>query len=232
MKLREVHDEDDDIVLVMDYLPGGNLARRVVEEGPLPAAEVHRLADRLLDALATAHRNGIVHRDIKPANVLFAADGSPVLADFGVASSRDVTAGLTGSEMVVGTPGFMAPEQARGEVATASSDVFSLGATLAYAATGRGPFGMADPRVLMMRAAAGRVEKLPKSLPADLRQRLAPLLERDPSDRPTAAEASGGPGGTTPRTRRGRSRRRRHGTLIAGGVIALADRRSNRGDPQ
>ena len=97
VKLREVHDEDDDIVLVMDYLPGGNPRAALSKRAHFPPDEVHRLADRLLDALATAHRHGIVHRDIKPANVLFAADGSPVLADFGVASSRDVTAGLTGS---------------------------------------------------------------------------------------------------------------------------------------
>ncbi|MDQ6697400.1 MAG: serine/threonine protein kinase [Actinomycetota bacterium] len=219
--LREVHDTDDDIVLVMDYLPGGNLATRVAEQGPLPAADVLRLADQLLDALAAAHRQGIVHRDLKPANVLFAADGHPLLADFGVASSRDVTPGLTGNEMVVGTPGFMAPEQARGEIATAASDVFSLGATLAFAATGRGPFGEADPRVLMMRAASGRVEKLPRSLPADLRHRLDPLLDRNPLRRPTAAEACGGPAGTSPHPRRGRRWHGRYGAAVGGVGVAL-----------
>ncbi len=84
---REVHEEDDDIVLVMDYLPGGNLATRINEHGPLSSADVHRLAASLLAALAAAHRQGIVHRDIKPANVLFDADDRPLLADFGVASS-------------------------------------------------------------------------------------------------------------------------------------------------
>lgn len=219
--LREVHDSGDDIVLVMDYLPGGNLTSRVAEHGPLLPEEVHLLADRLLEALAAAHRQGIVHRDITPANVLFAADGRPLLADFGVASSRDVTPGLTANEMVVGTPGFMAPEQARGEPATAASDVFSLGATLAFAATGTGPFGTADPRVLMMRAATGRVARLPKSLPADLRRRLAPLLDRQPDRRPTAAAASGGPAGTAPQLRRTRRRRRFRPVFVAGAIAAL-----------
>ena len=112
----------------------------------------------LLDALAAAHRQGIVHRDVKPENVLFTADGEPRLVDFGVARTSEHTPGLTATATVVGTPSFMAPEQARGEPASPASDVFSLGATLLYALTGEGPYGpvTADPRVLMHRAASGR----------------------------------------------------------------------------
>ena len=84
-----------------------------------------------------------MHRDIKPANVLFDERGEPCLADFGVALSRDQTHGLTVAGMVVGTPGFMAPEQARGEPVSPATDVFSLGATLLFAATGEGPTGRA-----------------------------------------------------------------------------------------
>jgi len=199
VRLREVYDDGDDLVLVMDHLAGGNLATRVNEGGPLPSAQIRDIADRLLDALATAHRQGILHRDIKPANVLFDADGRAYLVDFGAATHRDATPGLTATEMVVGTPGFMAPEQARGEPATAASDVFSLGATLAFAATGQGPFGTADPRVLMLRAASGRTEKLPRELNPDLRRRLDAMLAADPLRRPTAAEARGGTAGTSPR---------------------------------
>lgn len=229
--LLEVVDDGDDLILVMDYLPGGTLAGRVGEDGPLPSAQVRELGDRLLDALAVAHRQGVVHRDIKPANVLFDADGNAALADFGAAIHRDATPGLTASEMVVGTPGFMSPEQARGEPATAASDVFSLGATLAFAASGEGPFGTADPRVLMLRAAAGRTDKPPKSLSPDLRRRIGAMLDRDPTRRPTAAEARGGVAGTHQRTaaRRpvlGRSRRRvalgaLMGVLTVGAAVAV-----------
>jgi hypothetical protein len=220
VQLREVLDEGDDIVLVMDFLPGGNLAQRVQEQGPLAPDEVERLADQLLDALAAAHRQGIVHRDIKPANVLFDADGEPHLADFGVAVHRDATPGLTATEMVVGTPGFMSPEQARGEEATAASDVFCLGATLLYAATGTGPFGAGDPRLLLLRAAAGRTEKPPKSLPPDLRRLLEAMLQNDPQARPSAAAARGGTDGTHPRTIVQRAVTGRNRWAIAG-IVAL-----------
>ncbi len=221
VQLREVIDEDDDLILVMDFLPGGNLAQRVAEQGPLPPDQVERLADHLLDALAAAHRQGIVHRDIKPANVLFDAEGDPHLADFGVAVHRDATPGLTATEMVVGTPGFMAPEQARGEEATAASDVFCLGATLLFAATGAGPFGAGDPRVLLLRAAAGRTEKVPKTLPPDLRRRIEAMLAKDPASRPSAAQARGGTDGTHPRTivQRAVAGRNRWGVL--GGVLLV-----------
>jgi hypothetical protein len=196
VRLLDVLDDGDDIVLVMPYLSGGSLHDRVTMSGPLRPEEVSIIADRLLDALAAAHRQGVVHRDVKPANVLFGADGTAHLVDFGVAVSRDVTQGLTATATVLGTPGFMAPEQAQGHPATAASDVFSLGATLAYAATGIGPFGVANPEVLMWRAATGRIERLPRTLPPELRRRLQPMLERNPAARPSAAAARGGTSGS------------------------------------
>ncbi len=196
VQLLDVIDDGEDLILVMPYLAGGTLADQVRAHGPLSADQVRTLAPPLLSALAAAHRQGIVHRDIKPANVLFDADGQPFLADFGVASLRDATSGLTATGMMVGTPEFMAPEQARGEEATAASDVVSLGATLAFAATGNPPYGRGDPRVLVTRAAKGKVAPLPASVPADLRRRLDPLLDRQARRRPTAAAAQGGPNGT------------------------------------
>ncbi|MGN6694378.1 MAG: serine/threonine-protein kinase [Aquihabitans sp.] len=221
VQLREVIDEDDDLILVMDHLAGGNLAQRVNEHGPLAPDEVARLADHLLDALAAAHRQGIVHRDIKPANVLFDAEGVPHLADFGVAVHRDATPGLTATEMVVGTPGFMSPEQARGDEATAASDVFSLGATLLFAATGEGPFGVGDPKLLLLRAAAGRTEKVPKTLPPDLRRRVEAMLAKDPAARPSAAAARGGTEGTHPRTIAQRAVAGRNRWAILGVVVVV-----------
>ncbi len=199
VELLDVVEDGDEVTLVMAYLTGGTLADRVSRHGPAPADEVERMADALGSALAEAHRAGIVHRDIKPGNVLFDAAGVPHLADFGVASSRDDTAGLTAVGTVVGTPGFMSPEQARGEEVGQAADVFALGATLLYAATGEGPYGRGSPELLMVRAAQGKLRPVPRDLPAQLRRRLQPMLEPRPSRRPSAAALVGGPAGTVVR---------------------------------
>jgi len=193
--LLAVEDDGADVVLVMPRMVG-SLADRVWANGPLAPSEVSAVGYALLDALATAHRQGIVHRDIKPANVLFGADGHAALADFGVAITRHFTPGLTVAGTIVGTPEFIAPEQAAGKPATAASDVFALGATLAYALTGSAPYGEGEPLALMNRAAHGDVEPLPRSLPSDLRRSLAAMLDPRPERRPTAAAALGGPNGT------------------------------------
>jgi hypothetical protein len=218
VRLLDVIDEGDEIVLVMPYMAAGSLAERVAQHGPAPAAEVERQARRLIGALASAHRAGIVHRDIKPANVLFDDRGEPCLADFGVAISRDHTHGLTATGMVVGTPGFMAPEQARGEQVTPATDVFSLGATLLFAATGEGPFGHGDPALLMVRAASGKVAKVPRHLPASLRRLLRRMLDPRPERRPTAEQLADDPEAATA----DRSRSWRVWALVAGGLAAAA----------
>jgi len=224
VRLLDVIDEGDEIVLVMPYMSGGSLAERVAQHGPAPAEEVERQARRLLGALASAHRAGVVHRDIKPANVLFDDRGEPCLADFGVALSRDQTHGLTVAGMVVGTPGFMAPEQARGEPVSPATDVFSLGATLLFAATGDGPYGQGDPGLLMVRAASGKVDKVPRRLPGSLRALLQPMLDAKAERRPSAAALAGGPEGTEPRTRQWRTgwRRQPRGAALVAGAAACA----------
>lgn len=221
VRLLDVVDDGDDIVLVMAYLAGGSLHDRVTTRGTVPVEEVRVIGHRLLDALATAHRQGIVHRDIKPANVLFDESGAPHLVDFGVAHARDHTPGLTATSMVVGTPGFMAPEQARGEATSPAADIFSLGATLLYALTGQGPFGPddADPRVLMHRAAAGRVERPPREVPEDLRNGLSVMLDRNPARRPSAAHLRGGAAGTRPFTGFGEAIARNRALAVAGAAI-------------
>lgn len=199
VELLEVVEDGDEVTLVMAYLTGGTLADRVGRHGPDPADEVERLADALGSALAEAHRAGVVHRDIKPGNVLFDAAGVAHLADFGVASSRDDTAGLTAVGTVVGTPGFMAPEQARGEEAGQAADIFALGATLLYAATGEGPYGRGAADLLMVKAAQGKVRPVPRELPVALRRRLQAMLDPRPDKRPSAAALVGGPAGTVVR---------------------------------
>jgi hypothetical protein len=188
VRLLDVVEDGDEIVLVMPFLPGGNLAERVSQHGPAPAEEVERLGERLLGAIAEAHGAGVIHRDIKPANVLFDEQGDPCLADFGLAHTWDQTQGLTVSGMVVGTPGFMSPEQTRDEPLTPATDIFSLGATLLFATTGQGPFGTGDPGLLMVRAASGKIEKVPKSVPSPLRRRISAMLDPKPERRPTAVE--------------------------------------------
>jgi len=196
VRLLEVEDEGTDLVLVMPFLPGGTLADRVAATGPISAPQVEYLLDALLDALAAAHRQGVVHRDIKPDNILFDASGRPALADFGVATARDMTAGLTAAGAVVGTPTFMAPEQARGEPASAASDVFALAATMLFALTGIGPYGNGDPRTVLWRAGRSRGVPVPPTVPTTLRRRLGPMLDRRPARRPSAASARGGTAGT------------------------------------
>src|SRR5688572_4411824 len=221
VELLEVLDDGDDITLVMAYLTGGTLADRTTTHGPAPAEEVERLADDLGRALAEAHRAGVVHRDIKPGNVLFDAEGVAHLADFGVASSRDDTEGLTAIGTVVGTPGFMAPEQARGEDAGQAADVFALGATLLFAVTGEGPYGKGAPGLLMVRAAEGKVQPVPRSVPGPLRERLLAMLDPRAARRPSAAALVGGPGGTEVR-HAVRRRARRWPVWAAGAGVAVA----------
>lgn len=194
--LLAVEDDGTDVILVMPRM-AVSLADRFSASGPMAPEEVIAIGRVLLDALATAHRQGVVHRDIKPANVLFDRAGRPALADFGVAIARQFTAGLTTAGTIVGTPEYIAPEQAAGKPATPASDVFSLGATLAYAITGHGPYGEGEPAVLLNRAARGLVTPLPRALPSDLRRALTAMLEVRPQRRPTAAAALGGPSGTT-----------------------------------
>jgi serine/threonine protein kinase len=194
--LWSVEEEGDDLVIVMPYLRGGSLADRIGAGQPLATREVARIGRDLLDALATAHRQGVVHRDIKPANVLFDEWARPALCDFGIAWTREAASQLTRTGTVVGTPAFMAPEQARGEVATPAADVFSLAATLVYALTAQTPYGVGPPETLLARAARGHISPLPATIPPELRRPLAAMLHAQPARRPTAAETLGGPSGT------------------------------------
>ncbi|MFJ9824749.1 serine/threonine-protein kinase [Streptomyces sp. NPDC101160] len=135
--------------LATAYVPGPALSESVTVHGPLPEAALWRLLGGLAQALESVHSAGLVHRDVKPSNVLLSQAG-PLLIDFGIARSADETA-LTGTGLVIGSPGYMSPEQAEGHLVGPPSDVFSLGAVLGFAATGRGPFGAGSLAQLLYR---------------------------------------------------------------------------------
>ncbi|MFJ3296848.1 bifunctional serine/threonine-protein kinase/ABC transporter substrate-binding protein [Streptomyces bacillaris] len=172
--------------LATEFVPGPTLPEVVARYGPLPARSVKVLGRLLARALAAVHAAGLAHRDVKPGNVLLALDG-PRLIDFGIARAADATA-LTATGLVVGTPGFLPPEQATGSGADAgpAGDVFSLGALLAYAATGRPPFGSGAVDALLYRT----VHDAPDLDGVDdpgLRALLTECLAKDPAARPSAA---------------------------------------------
>src|SRR5947208_13471702 len=132
------------------YVPGRTLSDTVAKDGPLRGRELRVLALGLVEALRDIHRVGMVHRDLKPSNVLLAEDG-PRVIDFGISRAAEESP-LTGTGLIVGSPGFMSPEQAQGHTVGLPSDVFSLGAVLAFAATGEGPFGAGSNATLPYRA--------------------------------------------------------------------------------
>ncbi|MGW7304626.1 bifunctional serine/threonine-protein kinase/ABC transporter substrate-binding protein [Streptomyces sp. NPDC054835] len=173
--------------LATEFVPGPSLAEAVALCGALPEPTVRALGTRLADALADMHGAGLVHRDVKPGNVLLALDG-PRLIDFGIARADGATA-LTATDAMIGTPGFLAPEQARflgaGEVGP-PSDVFSLGCVLAYALTGRRPFGTGAVAAVVYRT----VHEEPDldGLPAPLLPLVEACLAKDAGGRPSAAE--------------------------------------------
>jgi protein kinase-like protein len=167
--------------LVTAYVAGPSLADAVDGQGPLPLASVLTLAAGLAEGLGAIHAEGMVHRDLKPSNVLLASDG-PRIIDFGISRAADTTA-LTRANFVVGSPGFMSPEQARGEEAGPASDIFSLGAVLTFAAVGEGPFGAGAATELLYRV----VHDLPdtRQLPGQIRPLVERCLAKDPRWRPT-----------------------------------------------
>lgn len=167
--------------LVTAYVPGPSLADAVIHRGPLPIRSTLTLAAGLAEGLGAIHAEGMIHRDLKPSNVLLASDG-PRIIDFGISRAADATA-LTSADLVVGSPGFMSPEQAQGHEVGPSSDIFSLGAVLTFAATGEGPFGTGSATALLYRVvhnppATGR-------LPGQIRPLVEQCLVKDPWRRPT-----------------------------------------------
>ncbi|MEU7789263.1 serine/threonine-protein kinase [Amycolatopsis sp. NPDC049159] len=167
------------------FVAGPSLKEAVEAAGPLPLAAIRILAVGLASALTDIHRAGLIHRDLKPSNVLLTDDGARVI-DFGIARAAEGDSELTHTGSIIGSPGFMSPEQADGRTVTPASDVFSLGGLLVMAATGQAPFGGGStPQVLY-----NVVHRRPDlgSLAPVLRRLVEPCLAKDPAQRPTPAQ--------------------------------------------
>ncbi|MFF8832957.1 serine/threonine-protein kinase [Streptomyces sp. NPDC015131] len=168
------------------YVPGPSLHDKVAEEGPLVAADVAAIGAALSEGLVAVHEAGVVHRDLKPSNILLSPKG-PRIIDFGIAWATGAST-LTHVGTAVGSPGFLAPEQVRGAAVTPATDVFALGATLAYAAMADSPFGHGSSEVMLYRV----VHEEPHL--AGVPDALAPLvracLAKDPEERPSTLQLS------------------------------------------
>ncbi len=176
--------------IVMAYMPGGTLADRI-KQGPLPLDEIVRLVRQIAEGLDHAHRKGVIHRDFKPSNVLLDEHGNAYLADFGIAKISEATVQLTGSG-VVGTPAYMAPEMATGDVVTPAVDIYALGVTLFQMLTGRLPFRGETPLSVMMAHASEPVpdvRELRPELPIGVSAVVMRALAKNPAERyPTAGD--------------------------------------------
>ncbi len=170
--------------IVTRYVPGPSLDDHVTQCGLLPPAELHRVASGLAEALDAIHSAGVVHRDVKPGNVLL-VDGDPVLIDFGIAHvADDIRLTMTG--LVMGTPGYLAPEVVGGEDVTAATDWWGWAATTAFAASGAPPFGTGPMAAVLARVSAGDPDL--EAVDPRIEPLLYAALSPDPSERPHHGE--------------------------------------------
>jgi predicted Ser/Thr protein kinase len=173
--------------IVTRYVPGQTLEEKVRKDGPVRGMALDALAEGLAEALAAIHAAGVVHRDLKPGNVMLDA-GQPVIIDFGIAHIPDSTR-LTKTGLVMGTPGYLAPEVIEGSPSSGASDVHSWGATVAYAATGRQPFGTGTYQTIFFRVLEGKPDLA--GIPPHLLSFVTAALSTDPQSRPSARWLAG-----------------------------------------
>ncbi len=183
------HGEDGgDVYLVMEYVAGKPLSQVLEERGRLPADETLRIVAQAATALQVAHDAGIVHRDVKPSNLLIETEGTVRLADFGVARSA-ATAGLTGTQKIMGTVQYMAPEQAMGQGVTPAADIYALGAVAYHCLAGQAPFGGQTPVEVALHHVQDVPPPLPPDVPATTRMLVERAMAKDPLRRFASAAA-------------------------------------------
>ncbi|MGA4847745.1 protein kinase domain-containing protein [Streptomyces sp. G5(2025)] len=168
------------------YVPGPSLHDKVAAEGPLSAADVAVVGSALAEGLVAVHEAGVVHRDLKPSNILLSPKG-PRIIDFGIAWATGAST-LTHVGTAVGSPGFLAPEQVRGAAVTPATDVFALGATLAYAGMADSPFGQGSSEVMLYRVVHEEAQL--HGVPDALAPLIRACLAKDPEERPSTLQLS------------------------------------------
>ncbi|HYF45888.1 MAG TPA: serine/threonine-protein kinase, partial [Acidimicrobiales bacterium] len=168
--------------LVVEYVDGPTLTDAVASGGPLDGPRLRALAAALAEALVIIHEAGVIHRDLKPSNVILAAD-QPKLVDFGVAAASGAIP-LTMAGTVIGSAGWMAPEQAAGAVSTPAVDVFTWASLIAFAGTGRFPFGVGSAEEVTARILHGEPDL--QGLPQEVRPFVEAAFIKDPTQRPSA----------------------------------------------
>jgi serine/threonine-protein kinase len=193
IKIFAVGREEDAVFFAMDYLPQG-LADRLNVMTTLPEPMLVRMAIDVASAIGFAHREGVIHRDIKTDNILFDEHGNAVVADFGIARAVSGYAEQTGTNMVVGTPQYFAPEQARGLTLDGRADIYSLGVTLFKASTGQLPFNGTDWYEIARQHVEDkppRPRTLNPALSREVEEVILQCLEKDPANRFSTGEELG-----------------------------------------
>jgi serine/threonine-protein kinase len=175
--------------IVLELVRGETLADRLTREGPLPPQEAARIATQVAEALEEAHAAGIVHRDVKPGNLMLTPAGDVKVMDFGIAAAAWAVR-ITTSGLVLGTPSYLAPEQAKGEKTTPASDVYALGAVLYEMVAGRPPFVAESPVAVALahvREDPAPLDQVAEGVPSNLAAASMAALAKDPAERPPSA---------------------------------------------
>ena len=190
VNIYDVGEQDGTYFMVMEYVDGINLKQYIREKGRLPVHEAVRISRQIAEALEEAHKAGVVHRDIKPQNILFSRDGKVKVADFGIAIAGDGATVTVGDE-IIGTVQYIAPEQARGEIAGKQSDLYSLGIVFYEMVTGKVPFTGESPVAVAMKHIQEQIVppgRLSGDLPEQVEQVIMKALEKDAANRYNTAE--------------------------------------------